>query len=90
MDICGRGFGRQQATPHIQIEAILLSANDTAMNLQEMHDEHVRHGLDAKDSMRFGLQAMRWSGWGSPVGFGILLLCVGGFLYLLRLAGLIG
>jgi len=67
-----------------------LSANPFAMNLQEMHDEHVRHGYDAKDGMKFGLKAMSWSGWGSPVGLGILLLCAGGFLYLLHLAGLIG
>ncbi len=60
------------------------------MNLQEMHDEHVRHGYDPKDGMKFGLKAMSWSGWGSPVGLGLFLLSVGGFLYLLHLAGLVG
>jgi hypothetical protein len=60
------------------------------MNIQEMHDDHVRHGYNEKDAMRFGLQAMRWSGWGSPVGLGLLLLSIGGFLYLIHLAGLIG
>ena len=60
------------------------------MNLQETHDDHVRHGYDAKYGMKFGLKAMSWDGWGSPVGLGLFLLSVGGSLYLLHLAGLIG
>jgi hypothetical protein len=43
-----------------------------------------------REGIKFGLQAMKWSGWGSPVGLGIFLVCIGGMLYLLHLAGLIG
>lgn len=57
------------------------------MNLQEMHDEHVRHWHD-KEGMRYGLKAMSWQGWGSPIGLGFFLVCVGSLLYLLHLAGL--
>jgi hypothetical protein len=32
---------------------------------------------------------MRWHGWGSPVGLGLFLLAIGGFIYLLHLAGII-
>jgi hypothetical protein len=33
-------------------------------------------------------KALSWYGWGSPVGFSILLLSVAGSIYLLHLAGL--
>jgi len=75
--------------PGLTVKSKPLYANDSSMNLQEMHDGHVRHGHD-KDGIKFGLQAMRWSGWGSPVGLGLFLLSIGGFLYLLHLAGLVG
>ena len=55
------------------------------MNLQEMHDKHTHHTDD-----RYGLASMKWYGWGSPVGLGIFLLCLGGFLYELHQTGLIG
>lgn len=42
-----------------------------------------------KDGIKFGLKAMSWSGWASPVGLGIFLVCLGGFLYLLHLATII-
>lgn len=35
-------------------------------------------------------EAMAWYGWGSPVGLGIMLLCIGGFLVCLHDAGLLG
>lgn len=34
-------------------------------------------------------EAMAWYGWGSPVGLGIMLLCIGGFLVCLHDAGLL-
>lgn len=55
------------------------------MNLQEMHDKHTHH-----DDVRYGLASMKWHGWGSPVGLGLFLLSLGGFLYLLHTAGLVG
>lgn len=73
-------------SPHLNRSS--LSANYFVMN-QEERDEYVRKGYD-KDDMNFALKAMRWHGWGSPVGIGIFILCIGGFLYLLHLAGLIG
>ncbi|HVS79551.1 MAG TPA: hypothetical protein VHF05_01100 [Candidatus Paceibacterota bacterium] len=59
------------------------------MSLQEMHDEHAQYWRD-KDGIKFGLASMRWHGWGSPVGLGLFLLSIGGFLLLLHFAGLIG
>ena len=54
------------------------------MNLQEMHDQHTHRNDD-----RYGLASMKWYGWGSPVGFGIFILSIGGCIFLLHLAGLI-
>lgn len=34
-------------------------------------------------------EAMAWYGWGSPVGLGIMLLCIGGFLVCLHDAGIL-
>jgi hypothetical protein len=34
-------------------------------------------------------KAMSWYGWGSPIGFSILILSLAGSVYLLHLAGLI-
>lgn len=45
---------------------------------------------DPKDGLKYGLATMKWHGWGSPVGLGLFLLSIGGFLVLLHLAGLIG
>lgn len=59
------------------------------MSLQEMHDAHTEHWHD-KEGIKFGLKAMSWYGWGSATGAGFLLLSIGGFLYLIHLAGLIG
>jgi hypothetical protein len=33
-------------------------------------------------------KAMSWYGWGSPIGFSILILSLAGAVYLLHLAGL--
>jgi hypothetical protein len=35
---------------------------------------------------RLAETAMRWSGWGSPVGLGVFLLCLSGCVLLLRFA----
>lgn len=53
-----------------------------------MHDAHTEHWHD-KEGIKFGLKAMSWYGWGSPTGVGLFLLLIGGFLYLLHLAGLV-
>lgn len=60
------------------------------MNLKEMHDEHLREWYDPKDGIKYGLAAMKWYGWGSPVGLGLFFLSIAGVVYLLHLAGLIG
>lgn len=55
--------------------------------------EHPREMPDNqmhRDDVRFGLATMKWYGWGSPVGFGLFLLAIGGLLELLHLAGIIG
>ena len=35
-------------------------------------------------------KAMNWYGWGSPIGFSILILSLAASVYLLHLAGLFG
>ena len=37
----------------------------------------------------YARMAMSWYGWGSPIGFSILILSVAGAVYLLHLAGVI-
>jgi len=44
---------------------------------------------DAEREDKYGLAAMSWHGWGSPVGLSIALVAVGVFLWFLHLAGLI-
>lgn len=56
---------------------------------QEKKDEY-SPWYDPKDGIKYGLATMKWHGWGSPVGLGLFLLSIGGFLVLLHLAGLIG
>jgi hypothetical protein len=52
--------------------------------LKKMHDEHV-HGAYADLPWKaWG----SWFSWGSPVGLGLFLLSIGGFLVLLHYAGL--
>lgn len=41
------------------------------------------HKLSTKDENDLRLAAMRWHGWGSPVGLGIFLLLLAGGLALL-------
>ena len=55
-----------------------------------MHDEHTRDWYDPKDGLKYGLAAMKWYGWGSPVGLGLFFLSIAGVIYLLHLAGLVG
>jgi hypothetical protein len=47
-------------------------------------------GIDPKrdNSRRYADKAMSWYGWASPVGIGLLLLCISASLYLLHAAGL--
>ncbi len=42
-----------------------------------------------EEGMKFGLAAMSWSGWGSPVGVAILLASVGFFLVCLHWANIL-
>lgn len=51
---------------------------------------------EARDDGKHDIEVMRnwrswgsWFSWGSPVGFSIFLLSIGGFLLLLHIAGLI-
>jgi hypothetical protein len=43
-----------------------------------------------KEHMRNWRSWGSWFSWGSPVGLGLFLLSIGGFLVLLHFAGLIG
>jgi len=54
------------------------------MDRDDLNELHELHG------MQYGHETMRWYGWGSPVGLSLFLLAIGGFIYLLHLAGLIG
>ena len=37
----------------------------------------------------YGMESMKWYGWGSPIGLGAGLVAVGVFLWMLHLAGII-
>lgn len=39
---------------------------------------------------KYAKEAMSWYGWGSPVGLGLMLVAIGIFLWLLKLASIIG
>jgi hypothetical protein len=41
------------------------------------------------DAMQYAQTAMKWYGWGSPVGLGLFILAVGGFVALLHVAAVI-
>ena len=45
---------------------------------------HTEHKIDP-----YAEKAMSWYGWGSPIGFSILILSTAGAVYLLHLAGVI-
>ena len=47
--------------------------------------------MDAKEieqlrGMDFGLETMKWHGWGSPVGLGLFFLAVAGTIWILAQA----
>jgi hypothetical protein len=79
--------GQLNAAPPLNRSS--LSAKKFAMNSESSHDDYSRYGYD-KEGIKFGLASMKWYGWGSPVGMGFFLVSIGGLLYLLHLAGLIG
>lgn len=54
------------------------------MNQQELHNPAI------DEDARYGLAMIKWHGWMSPVGVGIFMLCLGGFIYLLHLSEIIG
>lgn len=55
------------------------------MDISEEHKKH-RDELWAMQNWRsWG----SWFSWGSPVGFGLFLISIGAFLWLLHLAGLV-
>ena len=37
----------------------------------------------------YGIETMKWHGWGSPVGLGLFLVSIGVFLWMLHLANII-
>ena len=54
-----------------------------------MSSKDTTGGSDAAtvdQTWRYADRAMRWHGWGSPVGAAVFLVGLGGFLALLRLA----
>jgi hypothetical protein len=55
-----------------------------------MTTETLSKGLEQQSQLEqfCAEEAMAWYGWGSPVGLGMMLLCIGGFLVCLHEAGL--
>lgn len=57
--------------------------------------EHLKEGVvtnqkqDPETMARYAEAAMRWSGWGSPIGLGFLLGSIGFFLLCLHWAGIL-
>ena len=41
------------------------------------------------DAWKYAQKTMSWYGWGSPVGLGLFVLSIGGFILLLHMAGLL-
>jgi hypothetical protein len=52
------------------------------MNLQEMHESHVRGNRPEEWDWKYASASMKWYGWGSPVGLSIFFvaLCVCGLI----------
>lgn len=57
------------------------------MSTQTMGTQAMR---DEQKIDPYAAMAMSWYGWGSPIGFSILMLSLAGSVYLLHLAGLFG
>jgi len=38
---------------------------------------------------KYGLETMKWYGWGSPIGLGFAIVSIGAFIWLLHLANII-
>lgn len=55
-----------------------------------MFSKSLSHQVEPPSELeqRCAEEAMAWYGWGSPVGLGIMLLCIGGFIVCLHDAGL--
>jgi hypothetical protein len=41
------------------------------------------------DAWKYAQKTMSWYGWGSPVGLGLFVLSIGGFVLLLHQAGIL-
>jgi hypothetical protein len=41
------------------------------------------------EAWKYAEKAMTWYGWGSPVGLGLFIVCIGVFILLLRFAWLL-
>lgn len=50
-----------------------------------MHGSRSEHDRGDK----YGLESMKWYGWGSPVGLGLAFVSIGIFLWMLHLANII-
>lgn len=44
---------------------------------------------DRKRGDMYGIESMKWYGWGSAVGLGFVILSIGVFLWMLHLANII-
>lgn len=58
----------------------------TKKSLNELHKQHREYNWEPLHWRAWG----SWFSWGSPVGLGILLVCIGATLWLMHLAGLVG
>ena len=57
--------------------------------LDKVRNAHAEHRAENAEALRNWRAWGSWFSWGSPVGLGLFLLAIGGFLVLLNLAGLI-
>ncbi|HWC57650.1 MAG TPA: hypothetical protein VG621_01710 [Candidatus Paceibacterota bacterium] len=55
------------------------------MNIEDMHDKHREKYYNELPWKAWG----SWFSWGSPVGFGLFVVAIGVFLWLLHLAHII-
>jgi hypothetical protein len=62
------------------------AANASGQWTQEKIMEHHRERLSPAEEWKYAERSLAWHGWGSPVGLGFVLVCLGVTAVLARLA----
>lgn len=57
--------------------------------MTSLEEKHLEHLQEIQKWKAMGSSPLAWYGWGSPLGMGLGLVCVGVFLVLLHVANII-